>query len=337
MKLIRKKSQLKPVAWGLRDYHARRNHVLILRETGGLGDILAMRMMFEGFKRVMPDANITWAVPRQYFAAAINHPFVDEVVDCREVNKEDFNIVFNVTFCCGRYEIKIAPVADKNRSDIWADHCGVMLTSHDMHLSVGDDARNEAWQRVASCLSRPDAPVVIFCPVSAQQGKDLNTTQQIGIVQRLWKKGCNVIALHDKKIPELSDAGCPVLTGISIEQWMATIAIADYVVSVDTASFHCAGGLKKPTTGIFTYVDGKVYSRYYEAEIVQKHRDDGDWECGPCYNWSLCTRDCGASPVKPCATLITPDMVMKGVERMFARWPYKTRQHTHLNHEDSGK
>jgi len=319
---LKRNQQLAPVVWGLADYYAKRNHVLVVRDVGGLGDILMQRMMFEGFKRVMPECELTWAVPRQYLEAASHHPFVDHVVDCREVNKSEFPVSYNITFACGRYEIAKAPLADKHRSDIWSEHCGVMLTKHDMHLNVSEEEKAEARSLLKSKITSPSAPILAFCPISAQIGKDLSGAVMTDVVMRLWQRGCNVVCLHTKRIPEMEKIGCPVINTLGIRKWIAALAASDYVVSVDTAAFHCAGGLGRPLTGVFTYCDGKVYGKYFDFELVQKHRDDGNWNCGPCFNWGVCTKDNSGCAIKPCAKEITGDMVMESVEKMFARWPY---------------
>lgn len=320
MKTLRKNPQPKPICWDLKSYKQRRNHILILREVGGLGDILMQRMMFEGFKRVMPDAHITWAVPNQYIDAAVRHPFVDDVVDCQTVDKEQFNVIYNITYTCGRYESRIAPNADKNRSDIWSEHCGVILTRHNMHLNPPQDEKDAALFLLKSKVKYPDRPILAFCPISAQVGKNLSNAVMSEVVLRIESKGCNVIGFHSKQIEALYNIKCPVLSNMTIREWIAALSVSDYVVAVDTSAFHCAGGLQRPLTGIFTYCDGKIYGEHYKFELVQKHRDDGNWDCGPCFNWCDCTKDKGNLPIKPCAKEITADMVMDGVERMMLRW-----------------
>jgi len=325
MKLVRKHPPAKAVVWGLKDYHERRNRVLVIRDVGGLGDILMQRMMFESFKRVMPESHITWAIPKQYMDAAVNHPFVDEVVDCRLVNKNDYTIFYNITYACGRYESAIAPRADKHRSDIWSEHCGVILSRHDMHLKPSEEDKEEARAIMRTKIANPNAPILAFCPISAQIGKDLSGVVMQDVVMRTWQKGCNVICLHTKQIAEMTKIGCPVISNLSIRQWMAALSVSDYVVSVDTAAFHCAGGLGKPLTGIFTYCDGKVYGKYFDFVLVQRHRDDGDWDCGPCFNWGMCSKDKSCQPIKPCAKEITGDLVMAGIERMMTKWPHENQ------------
>ena len=103
------------------------------------------------------------------------------------------------------------------------------------------------------------------------------------------------------------------------------INACDYIVSVDTAQFHAAGGLKKPLVGIYTFADGDVYGRYYQFELVQKHRKNGDWDCGPCYAWANCsvTKDMP----KPCLEELSVDLIMDGVDRMFEKWSWKSLNH----------
>jgi hypothetical protein len=93
----------------LRDFYAKRNKILIVRSVGGLGDIFMHRMIFEDFKRIMPDAEIHFACPKIYHDALIDHPFIDKVLDSATVDKSDYIISYNTTTACGRYEMKMAP------------------------------------------------------------------------------------------------------------------------------------------------------------------------------------------------------------------------------------
>jgi ADP-heptose:LPS heptosyltransferase len=315
VKLIRHPKPPSPV--GLRDFYNKRNTVLIVRECGGLGDILMHRMMFEDFKRVFPGCKIVWAVPPDYIHASENHPFVDEVVNCRTVRLHDYLISYNTTTACGRYEAQVAPFADKHRSDIWASHCGVILTKHNMHLHIDQEAKRWAIDKIRQLKGKHKGPTVVFSPVSAQAGKNLSKQQMMMVAKYLHQKGCFVVGLHNSPLYDLKPFS--TIWNIGHKQWMAVIDCADYVVSVDTSTFHCAGGLKKPLTGIFTFIDGKVYGKYYDFVLVQKHRDDGNWDCGPCFAWPQCPK-C-KDVLKPCLTELTPDILANGLERMFQKWP----------------
>jgi hypothetical protein len=120
----------------LSEYYQKRNMVLVIRETGGCGDILMMRMIFEDLKEKMPESYLVVATPIQYHGALQGHPYIDKIIDSCDVDLSDYVISYNISAACGKHEKKMAPLADKHRADIWANHCGIELDHHNMHLSV---------------------------------------------------------------------------------------------------------------------------------------------------------------------------------------------------------
>lgn len=321
VKLIRRnKPTLYNTTLTIRDFYQKRNKVLILRDTGGLGDILMCRMIFEDFKRIMPEAYVVFAVPERYMEAAADHPFVDEVVDSKFVDENEYTISYNITSACGRHETSIAPLADKNRSDIWATHCGIELQAHNMHLNVDPDLTKECRARMEQFRTTESGPVVLFCPVSAMVSKNLDAVQMNGVLRGLQERDCLTFGLHKTKIHELE---APTIEPSNLKQYFAFIHAADYIITVDTASFHVAGGLRKPTVGVFSWADGKVYGKWYpNFVLVQRHRDNGNWSCGPCYQWGDCIK-CRHQVRKPCITEITSDEVLIAAEQMMKKWPLR--------------
>lgn len=302
---------VKPLS--IKEFNNRRNRLLIVRATGGLGDILMHRMIFEDIKLLMPDAHITFAIPASYIPAAEDHPFIDNIVDYNTIDVKDYLISYNTTTACGRYENRVAPAADKHRSDIWAEHCGVKLTRHNMHVHLTDAEVNYGHELIKR-FNKDGKKVFILSPVSAMPGKNLDTEQTNSVIHELEKMGYCVLLLHSNPLP----ANATTLTGQNIRQWMSIINAADYVISVDTATFHFAGGIRKPLVGIFSWADGMVYGKYYNFTLVQKHRSyTSGWDCGPCFNWWKCLK-CpnGQQPRKPCITEITVEDVMIGVNKM---------------------
>lgn len=306
--------KLAPPVLSLRRFHNRMNKLLIYRTTGGLGDILMHRMMFEDFKRINPEIEITFACLPYYLEAVQDHPFIDRFVDCLKVNQEEYGQVYNTTSACTRYEMSKAPFAEKHRSDIWAEYCGVKLEYHNMHIHLTEEELDYGRNYVKN-----KGPVVFFGPISAMGSKNLMPHHVDAVLKHLKNKGCFVFSCHHQPIKQLEEAGIPILYGKKIRQWMSLIAASDYVVTVDSAAFHFAGELKKPLTGVFTWADGKVYGKYFDFCLVQKHRDNGNWPCGPCYAWT----NCPLTPkgLKPCLTELTTNEILDGLEKMFTKWP----------------
>ncbi len=324
MKVLNLKKRTRRSSLPLEKYYHKRNKILILRRSGGLGDILMHRMLFEDFKKIDPEFEITFACPAKYHCVVEDHPYIDRLERDDEVNPKDYVIYYDTSTACIQYEIKKSPFSGKHRSDIWAeDACGVNLTSHEMHFNLDKETIEKGKNELKRIryLEKASGPSVIVCPTSAISQKDLTIQQLKWIVKKLRNEGCHVDFLHTAPVTGAEDLSVSTLYGYKIKESMALINAADYIISVDTAGFHLAGGMKKPLMGIFSFTDGKVYGKYYDFVLVQKHRDDGNWDCGPCYNWINCP--VSKEKIKPCLTEITQKMINKGIDKMFDKWPKK--------------
>ncbi len=304
-----------------KQFYKNRDKVLLIRHARGMGDILTCRMLFEDFKKTIPGIKLVFACPLEYHALLRGHPYLDEIIDSATMNKNEFNISYNISKCCIKWESKHFPMAGKNRADIWAEHCGIKLQSHNMHLpflskdeldcgvSMVQKARNRTPK-----LFTPKNPNVLFTPISFEKPRTLLPKHIEGVVRHLRQMDCFVYSTHSDRIPIFEDLGVPVFHDYKIPQWLSLIHAADYVISADTSTFHYAGGIGKPLTGIFTHVDGKYRGKYYDFFLVQKHRDDGNWPCGPCYNYARCSHPCRqglVSDPKPCLTQLTNEEIFE--------------------------
>ena len=334
-KLFKRQEVVRSNPISLNEFYQKRNRILIIRNARGLGDILMHRMMFEDFKRVMPEMHLTFACPKVYHDAVKDHPFVDEVVDSLKINKNNFLISYDTSSCCIKWECEHAPNADKHRADIWAEHCGVILTKHNMHLPfISKDMMQYGLFQVkqargmAHKLYPKNSPNVLFTPLAYDNMRTLTDDQIVGVVNYLRSKDCFVYSTHHVKVPFLEGLGVPVLAGYSIPQWFSFIHAADYVVSADTSTFHYAGGIKKPLVGVFTHADGIYRGMYYDFVLVLKHMDNVDgFTCGPCYNYANCTNSlCRSNDLnepRPCLTELKVSDITAGIDKMLAKWHNK--------------
>lgn len=316
----------------IREFYEKRNKILLIRNARGIGDILNCRMLFKAFKEMDPNIHLVFACFKEYKNLVEGHPYLDEVVDVANVNKEDYLISYDISTCCIYHESLKATKNDKHRADIWASHCGVHIDDHDMFLPYIDPdillcGHIKVQQlKKTSLASNRHGPTVLLCPKAYDPQRSLTQDQTVALVEILRRKGLFVFSTHVFDMPFLKNLGVPVITNASLEEWMGYIHAADYVVTVDTGTFHYAGGIKKPMTGIFTHVDGKLRGKYYDFVLVQKHRDNGDWPCGPCYTFPNCTNPKCKNPdslteLRPCLTEITIEEMEKGVNKMMALWP----------------
>jgi ADP-heptose:LPS heptosyltransferase len=274
-------------------------------------------MIFEDFKRVMPDAHITFAIPSNYHRAVYWHPFIDEVVDSKTVNENDYAYSINLTSVCVRYEMKIRPKADRHRAEIWSNYCGVDLTKQDMHLHLPKMLESYGREKIVTAVGERSKGYVCVCPISAMVSKDLDEQQTKGVINFLKSEGYKPFTLHWKPVP---GADCPVLSGPH-DEWLSIINAADYVITVDTAAFHAANGFNKPTVAIFSWACGKTYTKFHKKCIlIQRHRDHTPgWACGPCYGHPECPKTSDAR--KPCITEITVKEICEAFVNLTSTYP----------------
>ena len=303
----------------LAEYHQIRNKVLIVRDVGAIGDILMMRMIFEDFKKNAPDIHITVAVPIGFMPLLEDHPFVDQVICAKNLDFSLYGSVYNITSACIRREEATAPYVTENRSDIWASHCGVDLNNHNMHLNISKEATLKCRKILErqTLIDDVGKPILLFVPLASIPARSLDTEQSQTTIDGMRKLGFNVLLFGPKVF---NDLDAPTIIAPSILDFMRFINAADYIVSVDTGAFHAAGGLKKPLVGIFAWTDGKVYGKWYDFILVQRHRDSGGPSPCPCYYWHNCKLDSTPSERKPCIVKITANEIIEGTKEMIKKW-----------------
>lgn len=302
----------------LNQFYEKRTKVLVNRQVGGLGDIFMHRMMFEDIKDLIPLAEIHFACPKAYHEAVQDHPFVTKVLDSETVDISDYMVHYNTTTACGRYEESIAPRSDLHRSDIWAKQCGLNLKKHNMHLRLTEEEKHWGKTRIAKERTK-DAPTVCLCPTSSMAQKDMTPENMQAVADGLLERGYNVVALHTNPIKPLVNKGIPCIHKVRIREWMSILYAADYVISVDTAAFHCAGGFGTPMVGLFTWTNGSVYGKYYEnTELVQGLCPVGHQGC---YVWSACP--CKKEALVPCCVNVNSQKnhTLEAFDRLVSRFP----------------
>lgn len=307
-----KKKQINPIT--LKEHFLRRNKVLIKRKYGGYGDIIMQRMMFEDFSAAFPEIELHYCCPQKYLPLAFDHPFVKS--HSLETSQDrEYGAIYDISTACRVHESIHAGSNKMHRSDIWSKHCGIKLHNHNSHLQVKNV---DYYKKSLDSINEKKLPTVLFATKSTKcsfgQAKSLTDQQIYETSKILQNEGYFVFTIHDSPIEIFQMMDIPQFINIELDAWLGLIAATDYVISIDTGTFHMAGALNKPLVGIFSFTDGKIYGKYFDFELVQKHRDNGDWDCGPCFMFIQCPKS--NSNIKPCMTEITSNEIIKALQKL---------------------
>lgn len=296
----------------LKSFYNKRNKLLLRCCHAGLGDCFMYRMIFKCFRESLLNCHLSVQIDPKLEQAIAAHPYIDEIV--YDYDENDYGLIYDLSVSLAdRYERFYAP-CKKHRADIWCNHYGIENTDHSMHFVINQNKQEE----IKNILKRQfkfSNKLLIFAPKSNMQTKSLNEIQ-INQINELVKvrKDIDILSVHNKHLPELEALNIAQIYNFSIDEFIHLMSLADYVISVDTAAFHLAGGLGKPLMGIFTFADGKIYGKHFDFILVQKHRDNGTWDCGPCYNFSVCPKS--SSKIKPCLSELNYDDFKLGIKKL---------------------
>ena len=272
----------------IKQLNEKKHKIVVLRKWGGVGDIVNTRPLFKTIKTLYPYLHVTYALPIQYHPILEDSIYIDELINYRNVDFNKYGYAVDISSDCGRYENHRIPYVDKHRSDIWAEvSLGIKLIDHDFHIKLNEKIVEECKAILKDEYDYdPKVKIAIF-PKSASQSKDIPDNVLSELVTIMINDGHEPCIIHNRK--NIKETRVPFIKDLNIKQFVHMISFFDYIISVDTGSFHLAAALSIPTVGIFAWTDGKILGKYHEKfEIVQKHRDFGGPKVCPCWSWPTC-------------------------------------------------
>jgi ADP-heptose:LPS heptosyltransferase len=307
-----KKQPIKPIT--LREHYERKDSILIKRRVGGYGDILMQRMMFEDFSKNLPQLKFTYCCPEAYLPFASNHPFV-KTQPWEKTDERNYGAIYDISTACRVHESRHGIKNTEHRSDIWAKHCGVDLNNHKMHLATDEKIDNFCRQHLAEYNPHNFKTILLALKSTSCEfgiAKSMTDDQIKDLINELKKRDFFVFTVHNEFLEVYEKNNVPQFVHVDQEMWKSFVNVSDFVISVDTATFHLAGGLNKKLVGIFSFTNGKIYGKYYNFTLVQRHFDNGNWDCGPCYNMTDCPKSCEL--VKPCMTSLQTSEIIEALD-----------------------
>lgn len=317
------KKTKKPLS--IKDFYERRNKILIKRMCGGFGDILMQRMIFEDIKNM--NLEVSYACPYKFIEVIEDHPFIDNILEVSCLQESKYGQVYDISTICSLTESRLGEQNKFHKSDIWSNYCGYDITNHKMHIQIDEKEKKFCSEHIKK-VNPNKKPIVLICSKSGENdlGKAKTLTKEQTTFLINYCRIIGMIPITTDEYPQEIYSKLEVLQFVSMKPktWLALVSLCDLVISVDTATFHMAGGLGVPLVGVFSFTDGKIYGKYYDFVLVQKHRDNGNWDCGPCFKFMFCSKEPNKKQ-KPCITEIAVEELKKGIDKAIRKWNIKTQ------------
>lgn len=322
--------------------------VTVLRQLGGIGDMLMCTPVFLGLKEKYPGCQVVVGTSWDYVAGCLpqllrNNPFVDQVVrvephefatawmkqskwEFRGVPNERIpdcvqstDLVIELSVICAMTETREMQSPEgvvTHRTDIWCRAAGVEPSSRRPILCLTNDelAWGKAW-----CDEHLGEGARIGLPLKTMSGtvigKDVRGWPHTeAFAFDLLRAGYKVVTLDPMR--SLSTA-IPALIGRPIRAVAAVIAHLDALVTPDTGLLHVAGAMGTPILGLFGSTNGDLRMREYAGHYTIAHRMA---PCGPCWYSNSCLKNPKEEDRVYCMKRISRDLVMYELQVMLERF-----------------
>ena len=262
----------------------------IHRSTRGIGDMIMMEPLFAMLCNKHSVDRLDLHVSRTVSDVHRYHPLVSLIDECKSHDGFDrsaypqLDHVYDLSDACFKHELAHQPNVTKNRTEIWANACGLRYfgrPSPKLWLS-GADAVTATKRR----LQGPPTIAAGYASVDAWRSYPHMTDLVLELAKfaRVW-------VFHDQKMESLaarmpSDGSVELFEGIPLREMFWRVKACRLVVSADTALVHVGGAQNVPVYAIFGPTDADVRMSDYFTR----------WEATPAY------RTCGRAPCwyQPC-------------------------------------
>lgn len=244
--------------------------VRILREVGGIGDLVRCTAVATAIKKQYPSAYIEMWTIAKYAPYARQCPDISKVVvlsepvrerdsDWRKVySPEGFDHTIDLYCPAFRYERAVAPFVDKDRIEIWtesaAEQSGLDLKPCKPVVSLSRECLRGGKVVARRCgfgyKGEREVPVVGMLTSNASGLRSFGGKQFVGIAKRLHEAGCRVFGIDQRYTPE--------------ELW-GLVDQLDLLVCTDTGPMHMAGALDIPCVVVCSTTEGSLLTKWYDS------------------------------------------------------------------------
>lgn len=248
--------------------------ICIKRSLGGLGDIIMATPIARGAKRKHPLSHVTYAVPTEYaggdLVALLEHiPYIDEIIDYRLVNRDDYDVFVDITRT-GLSEEKPYSIPP-NRIDLFANAAGIPLFGNPLPLYVMTE-EERAWGQdfVKRVTKGKQYRGLISLHLGSRDPKRswpqarsrefVKVARDAGYFTFLYEWGASA--------DQWRLAGSEAVFDYRIRQAAAILAATDVLVCPDSMMLHLGGALNMKIVSLFGSMPPACRINHYPNAIA---------------------------------------------------------------------
>lgn len=270
--------------------------LLVIRKLGGLGDVLMISALFPDLFEQFPEIDVTFAVPSSYLELFEGHGTKLKIISHSQVygpveghvgpespyhkagiqawTLDEFDVIEDISFPCYHWEKLMKKYRAiygetglrwRNRMDRWSRWMGFELKNPRTIIRLRGEEIDEARRRMHGQTSN-GKPVVVWSPISAKSSRSYPWWREVR--SKLEADGYNVWYLHNHEMGEGK-----TMANLTLREYGATVAAADIVLTMDTATFHWGGLLGKKTIGLFNLLLGESHAKFYPGVVTMQFCD----------------------------------------------------------------
>lgn len=235
------------------------NKVLVVREIGGIGDMLCITPSLYSLQRKYPNAEVTITVPQNYMNIFEND---FKVVDLKKLNADDYDKVINLSSPCPAaiYESQSLPKVLFNRIEIFASKCQIRLETDKPIYTIKDDEKNEAKRVLNKYMNGGNlvgiqlhtAETYRDYPYFPRVVKKLIQEKNVSAVLLFTDRDIDIVKIY-------GDSDKIISVNAPLRLSVALMNECDVVISPDSAFVHYCAALNKPNIALFGPIG--VYER----------------------------------------------------------------------------
>lgn len=328
-----------------------KKRIVVVRQLGGIGDVLMMSCVYRGLKEKYPRSVIQLLTGRVYLGGALveiaeRNPFIDEIHimepydgttrrtievwnkyynGCPEIDDNPLltkaDLVVDLNTACVDYEwvaMHSEGGIQKPRYQIWSEKAEVIPSTYEpVYRMTKHDKQfaDEYWAKRGW-----DRKTVIGVGVAAcDSRRTIGVGRANTICRKLAEAGYHPVVIDGTfQFPEFD-----AVNGLRVSEVMAVISKMTAVVSPDTGLLHMAGALKVPVIGLFGPTDQAMRMKMYLGSAIDSR---SMMPCAPCWYDYGCLNDKNSEGHFKCLKKIQEDVVVEETRR----WVEWSRQHKHL-------